>query len=87
MLTQLMSRIAYRNPVLRGWGNYFKTGSADDQFNQVDHYVHERIMRCLWRREGQRPRHFRHKWPFKRLFERVSINSEPPCVILREPFP
>ena len=61
--------IASLNPVLRGWGNYFKTGNADAQFNQVDHYVHERIMRWLWRRGGQRPRHCRRKWPYKRLFE------------------
>jgi RNA-directed DNA polymerase len=61
--------IASLNPVLRGWGNYFKTGNADAQFNQIDHYVHERIMRWLWRRGGQRPRHRRSKWPYQRLFE------------------
>lgn len=61
--------IASLSPVLRGWGNYFKTGNADAQFNQIDHYVHERIMRWLWRRGGQRPRHRRYKWPYERLFE------------------
>lgn len=57
------------NPVLRGWGNYFKTGNADAQFNQIDHYVHERIMRWMWRRGGQRPRHRPSKWSYQRLFE------------------
>ena len=24
------------NPVLRGWGNYFRTGNADQKFNRID---------------------------------------------------
>ena len=31
--------IAQLNPVLRGWGNYFRTGNAASKFNQVDDYV------------------------------------------------
>ena len=27
------------NPVLRGWGNYFRTGNAAQKFTQVDEYV------------------------------------------------
>jgi len=27
------------NPVLRGWGNYFKTGNAKDAFRKIDTYV------------------------------------------------
>ena len=27
------------NPVLRGWGNYFRTGNAARKFNQLDGYV------------------------------------------------
>ncbi len=42
------------NPVLRGWGNYFRTGNASDKFNQVDRYVRERFLRLLIRRGGQR---------------------------------
>jgi RNA-directed DNA polymerase len=61
--------IASLNPVLRGWGNYFKTGNADKKFNQVDHYVRERIVRWLWRRGGQRSRHWSSKWPHERLYE------------------
>ena len=57
------------NPVLRGWGNYFKTGNADKKFNQVDHYVRKRILRWLWRRGGQRPRFRASKWTCDRLYE------------------
>jgi group II intron reverse transcriptase/maturase len=56
------------NPVLRGWANYFRTGNADVKFNQVDDYVHERLVRWLWRRGGQRTRFRASKWPHDRLF-------------------
>jgi group II intron reverse transcriptase/maturase len=42
------------NPVLRGWGGYFRTGNASGKFNQIDHYVHQRLLRLLARRGGQR---------------------------------
>lgn len=43
------------NPVLRGWGNYFRTGNASWKFQQVDRYVNQRLVRLLpcardWRR-------------------------------------
>jgi RNA-directed DNA polymerase len=46
--------IAKLNPVLRGWGNYFRTGNADRKFNQLDSYVYERLARWMVRRVGQR---------------------------------
>src|SRR4029077_13463155 len=42
------------NPVLRGWGGYFRTGNASDKFNAVDGYVRQRLLRLLARRGGQR---------------------------------
>ena len=27
------------NPILRGWGNYFRTGNAAKKFRQIDRYV------------------------------------------------
>jgi RNA-directed DNA polymerase len=61
------------NPVLRGWGNYFKTGNASGKFNAVDRYVHQRLLRLLETRGGQRRwrpdrRPFvRKQWPHRRL--------------------
>jgi RNA-directed DNA polymerase len=63
----VMEVITALNPVLRGWGNYFNTGNADDKFNQIDTYVHERIRRWLWRRGGQRRRFRTRCWPPARL--------------------
>jgi RNA-directed DNA polymerase len=31
--------IADLNPVLRGWGNYIRTGNAANRFNQLDTYA------------------------------------------------
>ena len=31
--------IADLNPLLRGWGNYFRTGNAAIKFRQADDYV------------------------------------------------
>jgi RNA-directed DNA polymerase len=44
------------NPVLRGWGNYFRTGNAADQFLQIDQYVWRRLIRLLVRKHGGHPR-------------------------------
>ena len=51
------------NPVLRGWGNYFRTGNASGKFQQIDAYVWRRLLRLLLRRGGQRaPRLDLRKW-------------------------
>jgi group II intron reverse transcriptase/maturase len=33
------------NPVLRGWGNYFRHGNSNRTFNAIDDYVHMRMAR------------------------------------------
>jgi RNA-directed DNA polymerase len=41
------------NPILRGWGNYFRTGNAADRFVQLDRYVAWRLKRLLVKRHGR----------------------------------
>ena len=41
------------NPVLRGWGNYFRTGNAAVKFSSVDSYVRRRLIRFMMRRKGR----------------------------------
>ncbi|HEV8399716.1 MAG TPA: group II intron reverse transcriptase/maturase [Gemmatimonadales bacterium] len=48
--------IADVNPVLRGWGQYFRTGNAADRFIQIDRYVTARLRGLLARRVGSRRR-------------------------------
>ena len=57
------------NPVLRGWGNYFRTGNADREFTKVDHYVQDRLLCWQQRRGGQRTRLRFDQWPPERLHE------------------
>ena len=60
--------IASLNPVLLGWANYFRTGTASREFHAIDEYVRERIHHWLWRRGGQRPRFRPERWPHERLW-------------------
>lgn len=52
----LRGTIAQLNPVLRGWGTYFRTGNAATKFGQVDDYVHWRLKRLLMKRHGRQLR-------------------------------
>lgn len=45
--------IAMLNPVLRGWGNYFRTGNAAIKFRQIDNYVVWRLRRLLVKKRGR----------------------------------
>jgi RNA-directed DNA polymerase len=49
----LRETIAQLNPVLRGWGAYFRTGNAANKFGQVDDYVAWRLKRLLVQRHGR----------------------------------
>jgi RNA-directed DNA polymerase len=49
----LRETIAQLNPVLRGWGAYFRTGNAAIKFGQVDDYVVWRLQRLLVKRHGR----------------------------------
>jgi len=45
--------IADLNPVLRGWGSYFRTGNAAKRFNQLDGYVWRRLRQLRLERKGR----------------------------------
>ena len=45
--------IADLNPILRGWGNYFRTGNAAKKFNQIDYYVVGRLRDLIVKRYGR----------------------------------
>jgi RNA-directed DNA polymerase len=45
--------IAAINPVLRGWGNYFRTGNAHGKFVQIDDYVRGRLRGLMLKRYGR----------------------------------
>lgn len=82
------------NPVLRGWGNYFRTGNAARKFNQLDRYV-------VWRLNQRRRRIFgrhakagqpigwrREQYEAKGLHRlRGTVRYPKPCMLHRESTP
>jgi RNA-directed DNA polymerase len=45
--------IADLNPILRGWGNYFRTGNAAVKFRQADDYVVQRLRSLMVKKRGR----------------------------------
>ena len=45
--------IADLNPLLRGWGNYFRTGNAARKFRQADNYVVHRLRSLMVKKRGR----------------------------------
>jgi len=66
--------IASVNPVIRGWGNYFRTGNAEREFNRIDEYVYDRLVRWMQRRGGQRARYRWNAWPRERLHAEMGLH-------------
>ena len=71
-MSDIREVIEQLNPILRGWGGYFKTGNASAKFNQIDSFVRRRLLKLLacrsqrgWR-PGGRPFDPR-EWPHPRL--------------------
>lgn len=64
------------NPILRGWFNYFRYGSASRKFNQIDSYTHERLAIFASNKYGLRGRnwasHFNYQW-----FTRLGVHRPP----------
>ncbi len=48
--------VAELNPVLRGWGNYFRWGNSARKFSQIDEYVGERLALFDSKKRQQRGR-------------------------------
>jgi len=51
--TDIREVIADLNPVLRGWGNYFRTGNAAVKFGQADDYVVRRLRGLMIKKRGR----------------------------------
>jgi RNA-directed DNA polymerase len=63
------------NPVLRGWGNYFRTGNASWKFQQVDRYVNQRLVRLLRHVRDWRHRPFSLRdWSPARFAEKLGLH-------------
>jgi group II intron reverse transcriptase/maturase len=65
--------IADVNPVLRGWGQYFRTGNAAAKFVQIDTYVEKRLRGLLSQRAGSRLRAGRADGWTRPFFEALGL--------------
>jgi RNA-directed DNA polymerase len=70
----LGATVDYLNPVLRGWGNYFRVGNSTRKFHQVDSYVHERLAILASNKHARSGRnwasHYNGAW-----FQRLGVYS------------
>ena len=54
--------VEYLNPVLRGWGNYFRVGNSARKFSQIDSYVHERLAILASTKHGRTGRNWASRY-------------------------
>jgi len=67
--------IAVLNPILRGWGNYFRTGNASWTFQQIDRYVNQRLVRLMYRDQKLQSRpFFVREWSPARFAEELGLH-------------
>jgi len=70
------------NPILRGWGNYFRTGNASRHFNRIDRYAAERLRALLRRRRCHQGRGRNRRrilwhtlWPHERFVREHGLHK------------
>lgn len=65
--------IADLNPVLRGWGNYFRSGNAARQFLKIDRYVVWRLRSLRVKRKGRHLRPGEARTWTREYFENLGL--------------
>ena len=65
--------IADVNAVVRGWGQYFRTGNAAIKFHHIDRYVEDRLRALLVQRAGSRRRPGRSVGWDRAFFEALGL--------------
>ncbi len=76
------------NPVLQGWGEYFRTGNAARKFLSIDRYVTDRLRRFLVKRAGRnlragRAAQWTSEWFWGQGLHRLrgTVRYPKPCVL------
>jgi hypothetical protein len=70
----LRTVIADLNPVLRGWGQYFRSGNAANEFVSLDHYVVGRLRSLRLKRKGRGLRPGEPAAWTREYFERLGLH-------------
>jgi RNA-directed DNA polymerase len=58
----LKTVVEHLNPVLRGWGNYFRVGNSARKFSHIDSYVHERLAILASNKHARRGRNWASRY-------------------------
>ena len=58
-LYSLAEKLRALNPLLRGWGQYFRHGNAHQHFKKIDAYVYTKLVNFLRRKHKRRGKGFR----------------------------
>ena len=58
-LSSLEEKIAILNPLLRGWGQYFRHSNAHQHFKKIDAYVYMKLVNFLRRKHKRQGKGFR----------------------------
>jgi len=53
------------NPVLRGWGAYFRFGNSNRKFHAIDSYVHERLAILASNKHGKSGRNWANRFNYE----------------------
>jgi group II intron reverse transcriptase/maturase len=53
------------NPVIRGWGNYFRYGNSGQKFDHIDAYVNERLALLASVKHGQTGRNWKGRFNYE----------------------
>ena len=69
----MRSVIAELNPVLRGWGQYFRSGNAATKFGGVDDYVVRRLKGLRRQRAGRNLRAGKAQSWDRECFEKLGL--------------
>jgi RNA-directed DNA polymerase len=63
----LQEKIAYLNPILRGWANYFRWLNSGEHFHKIGRFVLQRLNRWNRRKQGRVRRRY-HKMTGRELY-------------------
>ena len=63
------------NPILRGWGNYFRIGHSSHCFGMVKHWVETKIRRHLMRARGRKGFGW-ERWSRNWLYDRLGLFND-----------
>ena len=60
------------NPIIRGWANYYRTGSAKETFSKLDDWMFDKEVRHVERTHPHKPR----KWQQQKYWGRLNLERQ-----------